>query len=112
MEIKQIKTKLSILTVLNHYGIQPDKNNQIKCPFHDDKTPSMRIYPETNTYHCFGCGKTGDQIQFIQEYKKITKHQAILKAKSMLNGSPVQSVKPNTKPVPEPATDEERIIFL
>ena len=112
MEIKQIKQKLSIWKVLHHYGIKPDKNNQIKCPFHDDKTPSMKIYPETNTYHCFGCGKTGDQIQFIQDYEKTdtstssaqAKHQAILKAKSLINGTPVhqETYKPkNQKPMKE-----------
>ena len=66
MEIKDIKTNLSIQTVLNHYQI-PVKNNHCKCPFHADDKPSLKFYPETNTYNCFGCGKTGDVIQFIQD---------------------------------------------
>ncbi len=115
MEIKEIKTKLSIQKVLNYYGLKPDKNNMLHCPFHNDKTPSMKIYPETNTWTCFSSNctaGTGDQIEMIQRQDKLNKHQAILKAKSLLNGFPVQSVKPNMKPVPEPANDEERIIFL
>lgn len=84
MEIKQIKQKLSISKVLHHYDIEIDKNKQINCPFHNDKHPSMKIYHETNTYHCFGCGKTGDQIQFIQDKENLTKHEAILKAKFMI----------------------------
>ena len=87
MEIQDIKQNLSILEVLAHYGIHPDKNNLIRCPFHEDKTPSMQIYPNTNTYNCFGCGKTGDVIQFIQDYEKTDKHRAIMKAQSLIHST-------------------------
>jgi len=100
MEITDIKEKLSIITVLNHYNIKPDKHNQINCPFHEDAKPSLRIYPETNTYHCFGCGKTGDTIQFIQDKESLTKHEAIEKAKTLTGlPKPTQtgSVKAATK---------------
>ncbi len=33
------------------------------CPFHEEKTPSFYIYPETNTFHCFGCQEHGDIIK-------------------------------------------------
>jgi len=84
MEIKQIKAQLSIETVLNEYNIPINKNKHCKCPFHKDDKPSLRIYPETNTYTCFGCDKTGDVIQFIQDFEKCTKHKAINKAKSLI----------------------------
>ena len=79
MQIPDIKKHLSILQVLTYYGIKPDKNNQIKCPFHDDDKPSCKIYPETNTFHCFGCGATGDQIEFCVKMEG-DKHKGILKA--------------------------------
>ena len=85
MEIQQIKTHLSLLTVLAHYNIHPDKHHQIKCPFHDDDKPSCKIYTDTNTYHCFACGKTGDQIQFIQDKEGLTKHEALLRATALIN---------------------------
>ena len=80
MEIKDIKQRLSIIQVLSHYGITPDKNHHIKCPFHQDDKPSCKIYPETGTFHCFGCGATGDQIEFIEKYDKCSKHEALKKA--------------------------------
>jgi len=83
MEIPDIKQRLSFLTVLNHYGIHPDRNKQIKCPFHADDKPSCRIYPATNTFHCFGCGATGDQIEFIEKHEGIAKHEALIKAKQL-----------------------------
>lgn len=36
------------------------------CPFHDEKTPSFSIKGEK--YHCFGCGESGDVIDFVQKY--------------------------------------------
>jgi DNA primase catalytic core len=85
MEIREIKERLSIETVLNHYHLQPDRHNFLKCPFHGDEDPSLKIYPETNTFNCFGCGAAGDVIEFIERYDKRGKHGAILKAKSMID---------------------------
>src|SRR5690554_5736135 len=80
MQIPDIKKHLPIIKVLSHYSITPDKNHHIKCPFHQDDKPSCKIYPETNTFHCFGCGATGDQIEFIEKYEKSSKHEALKKA--------------------------------
>jgi len=88
MEIQDIKNRLPILTVLAHYKIQVDRHNQILCPFHADDKPSCKIYPDTNTYHCFGCNKSGDVIQFIQDKEGCSKHLAILKAESWITGLP------------------------
>ncbi|MBU1370619.1 MAG: hypothetical protein KJ578_13000 [Bacteroidetes bacterium] len=52
-----------------------------KMPVPEDDKPSCRVYTETNTFHCFGYGATGDQIEFIEKYEKCSKHEAILKAK-------------------------------
>lgn len=96
MEIKEIKEQLSIITVLEHYGLQPNKNKMVCCPFHDDKHPSMQVYPETNTVFCFSgnCTKNGkaiDTIQFIQDKESCTKHEAIKKAQSLI-GNGIQAV--------------------
>lgn len=65
MEIHEIKQRLTILQVLQHYNLKPDRNNMLKCPFHDDKSPSLKVYTNTHTFNCFGCGKAGDNIEFI-----------------------------------------------
>jgi DNA primase catalytic core len=96
MELSEIKNRLSILEVLHHYHLSPDRNNRIKCPFHDDKTPSMQVYPKTGTWTCFSgnCSAgSGDQVDFIMKHEGITKHEAILKAKKMLG----YTVKPAVK---------------
>jgi DNA primase catalytic core len=104
MEIREIKAHLSILNVLNHYGLKPDKNDFILCPFHNDQTPSLKVYPKTNTFNCFGCGATGDQIEFIQLKEKCSKHEAILKAESLTGNT--TGPKTNTKPMQEVSRTE------
>jgi len=71
MEIAEIKSKLSISQVLDHYGIKMNKNRHCLCPFHDDKKPSMQVYPETNTVHCFSgnCEHTGKAIDQTKDYQ-------------------------------------------
>jgi hypothetical protein len=44
---------------------RPIKRRQILCPFHEEKTPSCRIYPDH--LHCYGCGKTLDTIGYVME---------------------------------------------
>jgi DNA primase len=92
MDIKDIKAQLSITQVLQHYHLKADKNNKLCCPFHDDKSPSLQIYPATNTYCCFSANckaATGDAIQFIQLKESCTKHEALNKAASLINGNPI-----------------------
>lgn len=92
MEISEIKQRLSIETILNHYNLQADKNGMLCCPFHKEDKPSLKIYTDTNTFNCFGCSANGDVIEFIQKKESCSKHAAILKAKSLIGESP-QTIK-------------------
>ena len=60
-----IKDRLTMRELLSHYGYEPNKAKFICCPFHNEKTPSMKIYEKD--YHCFGCGANGDTISFVQQ---------------------------------------------
>jgi DNA primase catalytic core len=100
MEIQDIKQHLSIQTVLNHYNLKTDRHNMLKCPFHADDKPSMKIYPNTNTFNCFGCSKNGDQIEFIQLKENTTKHNALLKAAELCHDiKPIETNPIKTKPM-------------
>ncbi len=86
MTLPEIKSHLPILQVLDHYSLKPNKNGMLNCPFHNDKTPSLQIYPQTNTFCCFSSNckaGTGDVIEFIRLMEKCTKHKALVKATSM-----------------------------
>jgi DNA primase len=104
MEIQDIKSQLNLSTVLHHYNLKPDKNHKLNCPFHEDKTPSMQVYYKTHSAFCFSAnckahGKAIDVIDFIMLKENLTKHDAIIKAQSLIlplnivTASSVPSVK-------------------
>src|SRR3989304_10496122 len=111
MEIQDIKQRLTILAVLQHYGLKTNKHDMLCCPFHEEKKPSLKVYPKTDSFHCFGCGKTGDVIEFIQLKEKCNKHEAILKATAMINPNDITPREP-VKPEGEAPTREGRIELL
>lgn len=50
------------------YQVDFDARPVCKCPLHDEDTPSMRFYEETNTFYCFGCRAGGDVIQLHRKF--------------------------------------------
>lgn len=51
--------------ILDVYSFKVNRAGFIPCPFHAEKTPSLKAY--SNSFHCFGCGKGGDVIRFVME---------------------------------------------
>jgi len=87
MDIQEIKSRLTLSQVIDHYRLKPDKNQRLHCPWHDDKTPSLQLYPKTNSWTCFSsnCSAgSGDAIEFCARMEK-DKHKGILVAKSLVN---------------------------
>jgi len=73
-DVEDIKTKLDIVEVIREY-IQvkaTGANFQALCPFHREKTPSFVISPDKQIWHCFGCGKGGDVLSFVQEIEGLS----------------------------------------
>ena len=56
-----VKQSVTTRQAAEHYGIRVGRNGMACCPFHNDKTPSMKL---DRRYHCFGCGADGDVIDF------------------------------------------------
>ena len=47
------------------------------CPFHSEKTPSFTVYPQDNSFYCFGCGAGGDAITFIRKRENLDYPDAV-----------------------------------
>ncbi len=65
----RIKNSSDIVGLVRSYGIDLKKVGNLYwglCPFHPDRHPSFTVYPETDSFFCFGCGKGGDKIEFIK----------------------------------------------
>lgn len=63
----EILDSVNITDLVRQYGIKIDRKGFCCCPFHNEKTASMKIYPKSNSYYCFGCGASGDIFRFVQD---------------------------------------------
>ena len=59
------------------YGLPVRQGNMICCPFHDDRTPSMKL--NEDYFYCFGCGATGDVIDLAARLFDLSKYEAVQK---------------------------------
>lgn len=67
--IEDIKFRCPIEDVISSYVTLKKAGNNYKglCPFHSEKTPSFTVFPQTQSYYCFGCGAGGDVITFTMK---------------------------------------------
>lgn len=75
-----IKTMVSTPEVFEFYGFKRNRAGFVCCPFHGEKTPSMKVYDGAKGFHCFGgCGAHGDALDFVQRYFKLSFNEALVK---------------------------------
>ena len=79
--IDDIKRDHPMPEVVRQYGIEINRSGFCRCPFHTEKTASMKIYAQS--FYCFSCGAGGDVIDFVRLYE----HCDFKTAYSMLGGT-------------------------
>ena len=82
IDIEQLKRRNPITEVVRRHGVElrgQGKRLTGRCPFHEDRTPSFCVYPETESFHCFGCGAAGDVIDFIRRTQGLGFREAVLR---------------------------------
>ena len=65
--------------------IKRGKEYFCRCSKHIDKTPSLSITPEKNVFYCFGCGRGGGIIQYLQEYEGLSFEESVAKTCKLSN---------------------------
>jgi len=111
IDIEKLKASLDILTVVKNEGFDLQKNGngwKLLCPFHDDKNPSLSIDDKKQLFHCFGCGKSGDVIKFVEYLHNYNFKQAVEHlSNKYLHTHYFQMNKPavSSKPTIQPADD-------
>lgn len=77
--IQKVRDKIEILDLISErvHLKKRGQNYLGLCPFHSEKTPSFNVSPAKNMYKCFGCGRSGDGITFIEESKSMTFIEAV-----------------------------------
>lgn len=79
--INRIKQEVSLVRLVESFGVTLKKHGKDyigHCPFHDDKTPSFVVSPETNLWHCLGaCGVGGSVIDWVMKTQGVSFRHAV-----------------------------------
>ena len=85
--IDNLLSRIDIVEVINDRVRLKQHGNNHKglCPFHAENTPSFIVSSSKQFYHCFGCGASGDVINFIKEYEGLTFVETVEKLSLLAN---------------------------
>lgn len=77
--IDELKFKSDIESLVSSYVQLKRRGRNLigLCPFHNERTPSFNVYPDSNSFYCFGCGVGGDIITFTQRIENLDYIEAI-----------------------------------
>ena len=78
-----VKQSVTTKAVAEHYGIEVKRGGMAKCPFHPDQSPSLKL--NDDYYYCFGCGATGDAIDFVARLFQISNKDAAEKIEYLMD---------------------------
>ena len=110
-KIEEIKRNIDLVALIKSRGIPLKKNGKGYkglCPFHEDKTPSLSVNPDTNLWRCFGCDAGGDVISFIEYMDKVDFREAVARLSEARGQLPVKkNLEPCTLNL-KPMTVKER----
>jgi len=77
---RDLNAKVDLVSLVENQGVVLKKRGNLfegRCPFHDDDTPSFKVFPQTQHYHCFGCGEHGFALHFLKKHKNMSGVEAI-----------------------------------
>ena len=105
-QFETIKAAVTPRQVAEHYGLRVLPNGMTCCPFHEDRHPSMKL--NKDYFFCFGCGASGDVIDFTARLFGLSPYAAAQKLETDFR------IDAETKPLPfpnhaEPSRDRERL---
>lgn len=79
---EEIRAKVDIADLVSSYGFQLKHSGSdlwCCCPFHAEKTPSFKVDVSRGTFHCFGCGESGDVFEFVMKQEGLSFGDAVRK---------------------------------
>ena len=72
-----VKQTIQVRDAAEHYGLQVNHSGMCRCPFHEDRHPSMKL--NERYFYCFGCGATGDVIDLVARLFDLSSFEAAQK---------------------------------
>jgi DNA primase catalytic core len=117
-ELERLKSEVSLKRLIEGQGhdlTRRGKDWVMRCPFHDDVSPSLVVTESKNLYHCFGCGAAGSVLDWVMKTQGVSLPHAVqlLKQDAPLDGMRVGLVKTQAQPLPsalEPQADDQLLL--
>jgi len=111
-DVELVKRRNRIDEVIAGHGVQLRRAGDRlagRCPFHDDRSPSLAVYTRTQSFYCFGCGASGDVIDFVRRMEGVGFREAL----DRLAGSASRSAAPlrASRKVPRGLSLDDRLIL-
>ncbi len=77
--LNELRARTDIESVISPYVNLKRAGRNVKglCPFHNEKTPSFTVYPDSQSFYCFGCGAGGDAITFVRRIENLDYVEAV-----------------------------------
>ncbi|MGE3854087.1 MAG: CHC2 zinc finger domain-containing protein [Planctomycetota bacterium] len=96
-EIERLKRRVSVERLVEAAGIElkPHGKDRVgRCPFHDDKTPSLVVSPKTNLWHCLGaCQVGGSVIDWVMRFEGVSFRRAVELLRQEIGEAPAAVVR-------------------
>lgn len=76
----EVKGKVDIVALFASFGVRLEKKGSSwmgRCPFHEDRKPSLSVDNSKGLYHCFGCGESGDVFDLVMRFRALSFSEAL-----------------------------------
>ncbi len=109
--VDQVRERLDIVDLIGQTVNlrKAGRNYKGLCPFHQEKTPSFIVFPDSQTFHCFGCGAGGDAFNFVMQHEHVDFRQAL---EQLAARTGVELKPAGPPPAPEEVERNQRLIDL
>lgn len=92
IDVERVKQRHPVAGVIAASGVALRRSGghlSGPCPFHEDRSPSLHVYPQTRSFYCFGCGAGGDVIDYLRRLEGFGFREAL----EWLDGRPEVAAK-------------------
>ena len=110
IDVRDVKARADLVEVIRRAGVELERSTGSElvglCPFHEEKTPSFTVTPSKGLFMCFGCGRGGDVLTFVQLTEGIDFKEALHRLASDWGLTPPTQAR--LPKLPEPTTEISR----
>jgi len=114
IDVERVKRAYPIADIITAEGVELRPSGRRfmgRCPFHRDDRPSLVVYPDTRSFHCFGCGASGDVIDFVRRARNLGFREAVEYLGDVPPADFVPSAHRRVSPKPRRLSLDDRLIL-